>query len=50
MFNLLDRVDLSADPRGIYYDRGLVNNQVYTYYLVAEGQSGVQPLPRGPSA
>jgi hypothetical protein len=39
---LHDRVDLLADPSGVYYDRGLVNDVPYFYALVAEGHSGAR--------
>ncbi len=39
---LHERVDLTVDHSGIYYDRGLVNDVVYFYALVAEGHSGAR--------
>ncbi|MSU34804.1 MAG: hypothetical protein EXS36_06775 [Pedosphaera sp.] len=39
---LHDRVDLLADPSGIYDDRGLANNTTYFYALVAEDHRGAR--------
>ena len=41
-WQLHDRVDLTVDRSGIYYDRGLVNDVPYFYALVAEGHSGAR--------
>jgi hypothetical protein len=48
VLKLLTRVDLSTEKSGIYYDKGLVNDAVYLYYLVAEGESGARTAPTEP--
>jgi Mg-chelatase subunit ChlD len=44
-FTRVARLDLSARPNGVYYDKGLTNGSTYWYYLVAEGLSGAKSAP-----
>ena len=47
-YQLVKTIDLSSDRSGIYDDTQLVNGYTYSYYLVAEGLSGVQTPPTAP--
>lgn len=44
-FKMVDRIDLWADPSGVYYDRKVKNGVTYSYYLVAEGLKDALSAP-----
>ncbi len=45
LFTLVHTEDLTVVKKGYYYDENLPPNQVYEYYLVAEGLSGARSAP-----